>query len=40
MANEPLRAKRFVEVRECKTKKDWATFIKAIAKEQYPTAKK
>jgi hypothetical protein len=40
MANEPLTGKRFVEVTEFKTKKDWATFIKAIADEQYPTAKK
>ncbi len=40
MANEPLKGKRFVEVREFKTKKDWATFIKGIANEQYPTAKK
>jgi len=40
MANEPLKGKRFVEVTEFKTKKDWATFIKEIANEQYPTAKK
>lgn len=40
MANEPLTGKRFVEVTEFKTKKDWATFIKGIAEEQYPTAKK
>jgi hypothetical protein len=40
MANEPLKGKRFVEVTEFKTKKDWATFIKGIADEQYPTAKK
>jgi hypothetical protein len=40
MANEPLKGKRFVEVTEFKTKKDWATFIKGIANEQYPTAKK
>ena len=40
MANEPLTGKRFVEVRECKTKKDWATFIKAIAEEQYPGQQK
>ena len=40
MANEPLTGKRFVEITECKTKKDWATFIKTIAEEQYPTAKK
>ena len=40
MANEPLRGKRFVEVTECKTKKDWAMFIKRIADEQYSEAKK
>ena len=40
MANEPLRGKRFVEVTEYKTKKDWAVFIKRIADEQYPEAKK
>ena len=40
MANEPLKGKRFVEVTEFKTKKEWATFIKRIANEQYPAAKK
>jgi hypothetical protein len=40
MANEPLKGKRFVEVTEFKTKRDWATFIKGIADQQYPTAKK
>lgn len=40
MANEPLQGKRFVEVTEFKTKKDWALFIKRIAVEQYPEAKK
>lgn len=40
MANEPLMGKRFVEVTEFKTKKDWATFIKRIADEMYPHAKK
>jgi hypothetical protein len=30
MANEPLKGKRFVEVTETKTKKDWATFVKEI----------
>lgn len=39
MANEPLKGKRFVEVTEFKTKKDWAMFIKGIA-EQYSKAKK
>jgi hypothetical protein len=40
MANEPLKGKRFVEVTEFKTKKDWATFIKSIADEKYPKAKR
>lgn len=40
MANEPLRGKRFVEVTEFKTKKDWAVFVKRIANEKYPEAKK
>lgn len=40
MANEPLKGKRFVEVTEFKTKKDWARFIQRIADEQYPKAKK
>ena len=40
MANEPLKGKRFTEVTEFKTKKDWALFIKKIADEQYPKAKK
>lgn len=40
MANEPLRGKRFVEVTEFKTKKEWANFIKQIADKQYPKAEK
>ncbi|WP_233276784.1 MULTISPECIES: IS630 family transposase [Mucilaginibacter] len=40
MANEPLRGKRFVEITAFKTKKDWALFVKRIADEWYPTAKK
>jgi len=40
MANEPLTGKRFVEVTEFKTKKDWAVFVKRIADEWYPKAKK
>jgi cobalamin biosynthesis Co2+ chelatase CbiK len=32
--------KRFVEVTEFKTKKDWANFMKNIADERYPKAKK
>ncbi len=40
MANEPLRGKRFTEVTEFKTKKDWALFIKRLADKEYPKAKK
>jgi len=40
MANEPLRGKRFTEVTEFKTKKDWALFIKQIVDIEYPKAKK
>lgn len=40
MANEPLKGKRLVEVTEFKTKKDWASFVKRIADELYPKAKK
>jgi DDE superfamily endonuclease len=35
MASEPLKGRRFVEVTERKTKKDWAMFIKQIADEWY-----
>jgi len=40
MANEPLKGRRFVEITEFKTKKEWAAFIKRIADEWYPKAKK
>jgi len=40
MANEPLKGKRLVEVTEYKTKMDWAKFVKRIADEMYPQAKK
>ncbi len=40
IANEPLKGKRFVEVTEFKTKKDWAAFMKMIADEKYSKAKK
>jgi hypothetical protein len=40
MANEPLKGNRFVEITEYKTKKDWAMFVKKIAEEMYPQAKK
>jgi hypothetical protein len=38
IANEPLAGKRFVEVKEHKTKVDWAQFIKRISDEWYPSA--
>jgi transposase len=40
MANEPLKGKRLVEITEFKTKKDWAKFVKQVADEMYPQAKK
>jgi transposase len=40
MANEPLRGKRITEVTESKTKKDWAMFMKRIADQEYPKAKR
>jgi hypothetical protein len=40
MANEPLAGNRMVEVTSFKTKKDWARFLKRIADEMHPTAKK
>lgn len=39
MVNEPLRGRRFVEVTEFKTKKEWAVFVKKIADLWYPKAK-
>ncbi len=39
IANEPLAGKRFVEITERKTKKDWACFIEQIA-NTYQNAKK
>jgi len=40
MANEPLKGRRLVEITEFKTKTDWAKFIKRLADEMYPQAKK
>ena len=40
MANEPLKGKRFVEIKEKKTKRDWAYFIRKIADEYYKDAVK
>ena len=40
MANEPLKGTRYVEIKERKTKKDWANFIKVLADIQYKKARK
>ena len=40
MANEPLRGKRFTQITELKTKKEWARFVKIIADKKYPKAEK
>jgi hypothetical protein len=40
MANEPLKGKRYVQVRENKTKKDWAYFIRDLADQHYNSVKK
>lgn len=40
MANEPLKGTRYVEVKQRKTKKDWAYFIKKLADELYRDALK
>jgi len=40
MANEPLKGTRYVEIKETKTKKDWAYFIKVLADKQYEKSKK
>lgn len=40
MANEPLAGKRYIRITEQKTKTDWANFIKEIADEHYPEARK
>lgn len=40
MANEPLKGLRYIEVRERKTKRDWAVFIRSIADNYYKDAEK
>ncbi len=40
MANEPLKGTRYVEIKERKTKKDWAYFIRDLADIQYKKARK
>lgn len=38
MANEPLKGKRYVEIKKRKTKKDWAYFIKVLTDSLYKNA--
>lgn len=40
LASEPLKGKRFVEIKLTKTRRDWAEFIKKLSDEIYPNAKK
>jgi len=40
MANEPLTGKRYTQVTEFKTMKDWSLFIKKVATEYYSSAEK
>ncbi len=40
MANEPLKGIRHVEIKERKTKKDWAYFIRELADIHYKEARK
>ena len=40
MANEPLKGTRYVEIKEKKTKKDWAYFIRNLADINYKEARK
>jgi len=40
MANEPLKGTRYVEIKDRKTKKDWAYFIKELADVNYKDARK
>ncbi len=40
MANEPLKGTRITAVTAFKRKRDWALFIKRIADDEYPEAKK
>jgi len=40
MAFEPLTGQRFVQVRQRRTKKDYAEFMRELAESHYPSAKK
>jgi hypothetical protein len=40
LAYEPLRGKRVVQVRERRTARDWAAFVRELLEVHYPNAKK
>jgi transposase len=40
LANEPLRGKRYLQVTERRTKKDWALFVRDLLDRVYPDAEK
>ena len=40
VASEPLLGQRFLQVRERRTKKDWAEFVRELIEVQYPQAER
>lgn len=40
IANEPLKGKRYIRIKKSKTKRDWAYFVRYIADQLYPRAKR
>ena len=40
VAVEPLSGKRFIQVRDRRTKADWAVFMRGLIEVQYPDAEK
>jgi hypothetical protein len=38
VASEPLAGRRYLQVREQRTRKDWAAFVRDLIDEQYPQA--
>lgn len=40
MVNEPLTGKRYTEIKQKKTRRDWAKFVKRIVDEFFPNAEK
>jgi hypothetical protein len=40
LASEPLAGRRYLEVREQRTRKDWAEFVRELIEEHYPDAEK